>query len=204
MRLVWRGAVVVALLGLALGISWLPWRDLGELKTIWADDPKPTPPSISEPAVPPGDEAQASTPGPPAPGIPVPQPNAADKAAVATVIGRMNTERAKAGCKPVKEDQRLAAVASAHSAEMAQRGYFSHDGADGSDPWKRAAAAGYPKPLSENIAQGHQSADAVMDGWLASPGHRANIVNCAAQSVGIGLAHARNGTTYWTQLLGAL
>jgi uncharacterized protein YkwD len=203
MRLVWRGAVVVALLGLALGISWLPWRDLGELKTIWADE-KPAPPSISEPAVPPGDEAQASTPGPGSPGIPVPQPDATDKAAVAAVIGRMNAERAKAGCKPVKEDKRLAAVASAHSADMAQRGYFGHDGPDGSDPWKRSVAAGYAKPLSENIAQGQQSPDAVMDGWLASPGHRANIVNCAAQSVGIGLAHARNGTIYWTQLLGAL
>jgi uncharacterized protein YkwD len=203
MRLVWRGAVVIALLALALGISWLPWRDLGDLKTIWAADPEPTPPAISEPAVP-GDEAQASTPAPAVPpGVPAEPLSANDKAAVATVIARMNAERAKAGCKPVKEDPRLVAVANAHSADMATRGYFGHDGPDGSDPWKRAAAAGYGKPLAENIAQGQQSADAVMDGWLASPGHHANIVNCTAVSVGVGVAHSRGGTAYWTQLLGA-
>jgi uncharacterized protein YkwD len=201
MRLVWRGSVVVALLAFALGISWLPWKDLADVKSLWADD-KPQEPSISEPAVP-GDEAEASTPAPAAPNADPAALSAGDKAAVATILGRMNAERAKAGCKAVKEDPKLTAVAAAHSTEMASRGKLGHDSADGSDPWKRAAAAGYPHALAENIAQGRQGPDAVMDGWLASAGHRANIVNCAAQSVGIGIGHGRDGSAYWTQLLGS-
>jgi uncharacterized protein YkwD len=122
---------------------------------------------------------------------------------VAEVVGLVNTERAKGGCPAVTEDPRLTAVAMAHSADMAGHGYFSHDAPDGSDPWKRATAAGYPHPLSENIAQGQQSAADVMTGWLASSGHRANIVNCAAKAIGVGLAHGRNGTPYWTQLFGS-
>ncbi|MCW2504324.1 MAG: uncharacterized protein JWO79_2608 [Actinomycetia bacterium] len=188
MRLVWRGSVVVALLALALGISWLPWQD--GFKNLLAS-PKPSP-SVGEPADA-GGEALAST----------PDPGAADREAVAEVVARVNAERAKSGCQAVAEDPRLTAVAMAHSADMAQGAYFSHDAPDGTDPWKRATAAGYPHPLSENIAQGQQSAAEVMTGWLASSGHRANIVNCAAKAIGVGLARGRGGTPYWTQLFGA-
>jgi uncharacterized protein YkwD len=188
MRLVWRGSVVVALLALALGISWLPWQE--GFKNLVAA-PKPSP-SVGEPADA-GGEALAST----------PDPGAAARAAVAEVVGLVNAERAKAGCRAVAEDPRLTSVAMAHSADMAQHGYFSHDAPDGTDPWKRATAAGYPHPLSENIAQGQQTPGQVMTGWLASTGHRANIVDCGAKAIGVGIAHGRNGTPYWTQLFGS-
>jgi uncharacterized protein YkwD len=205
MRLVWRGSVIVALLGVALGISWLPWREISELRQLWAD-PKPTKPSISEPATA-GDDALASTPAPgtsPEPGGgDTGKPPTPDSKAAAEVVALVNAERAKAKCPGVKEDPRLVKVATEHSVWMASSDSFGHNSEDGSDPWKRAVSAGYGKPLAQNIAQGHGDAAAVMKSWLESAGHRANIVNCTANAVGVGVARSKDGTAYWTQLFGA-
>ena len=56
----------------------------------------------------------------------------------------------------------------------------------------------------ENIAYGYASPDAVMAGWLNSPGHRANIENASFRAIGIGVVRASNGTYYWTQNFGTL
>jgi uncharacterized protein YkwD len=85
---------------------------------------------------------------------------------------------------------------------MATTGEFSHIGRDGSTFAARARAAGYANPAGENIAWGYASATEVMAAWMASPGHRRNILNCAVQSIGTGVSYAADGTPYFTQVFG--
>jgi uncharacterized protein YkwD len=126
--------------------------------------------------------------------------SALDTDAVVTLV---NTARATAGCDPVHEDPRLDAAALAHSEDEIARDYFSHTTPDGVSPWDRAEAAGYDVPTGENIAQGQPDAASVMDAWMESEGHRANILNCGSKAIGVGLALDSEGTSYWTQMFGA-
>ncbi|MGH3470264.1 MAG: CAP domain-containing protein [Thermocrispum sp.] len=118
---------------------------------------------------------------------------------VQAVVDLVNQERADAGCDPVRADDRLNRAASKHSADMSARDYFSHDTPEGRDFAERIRAEGYPSPGAENIAQGYRSADAVMDGWMDSEGHRANILNCDLATIGVGLAKQ---DWVWTQDFG--
>jgi uncharacterized protein YkwD len=96
----------------------------------------------------------------------------------------------------------LTTSARGHSAWMAQTGNFSHTGRSGSNFVARSKAAGYTRPSAENIAYGYRTASAVVDGWMKSPGHRANILNCKSRTVGVGVVHAASGTPYYTQNFG--
>ncbi|HET8660754.1 MAG TPA: CAP domain-containing protein [Micromonosporaceae bacterium] len=119
------------------------------------------------------------------------------------VVVIVNRERQARGCGPVRVDDRLRAAAGAHSADMAAHERMSHTGSDGSSPWERARRAGYAYPMSENVAYGYGTAAEVMRGWMESPGHRANILNCDARAVGVGLAYSGGGTAYWAQVFGS-
>jgi uncharacterized protein YkwD len=116
------------------------------------------------------------------------------------VLALVNQERAAAGCGAVSADGALAAVALAHSADMRDRGFFSHTNPEGLDPFDRAAAAGL-SARAENIAYGQPDAAAVMTDWMNSSGHRANILDCSLTRLGVGVAEGGNGP-YWTQLFG--
>jgi uncharacterized protein YkwD len=120
------------------------------------------------------------------------------------VFQLVNQQRAAAGCAPLRSDSRLVDAARGHSQDMATHDYFSHTGLDGSTFVDRIADAGYPRRQAggENIAAGYPTASAVMTGWMNSPGHRANILDCGFKAIGVGLAHASNGTAYWTQDFG--
>ncbi|MER7011886.1 CAP domain-containing protein [Saccharopolyspora sp. NPDC000359] len=113
------------------------------------------------------------------------------------VAALVNKARADAGCGAVKVDPRLTKAASNHSADMAARSYLDHTNPDGVTFNQRIKKAGHPSPGAENIAQGYQTADQVMDGWLKSEGHKANILNCSMKTMGV----AVNGD-YWTQDFG--
>jgi uncharacterized protein YkwD len=117
------------------------------------------------------------------------------------VVALTNTERTKVGCRPLRVDPRLATAARAHSADMAAHGYFDHDSRDGDSPWTRMLDAGYPSPGAENIAKGYATAAAVVGGWMDSPGHRANILNCGLRAIGVGMAAGPDGPL-WTQDFG--
>jgi len=199
MKLVLRLAIVLSLIAVALAISWYPWRepdvDIGVSRTV--TPPEDPPPAASEPQVDrPNLRADRSGRG-------KPQMSVADRKLADEVVKLVNAERAKARCPAVVPDPKLTEAALAHSDDMARRGYFSHNAPDGADPWQRASAAGYQRPTGENIAIGYPDARAVMSGWLASPGHRATIVNCNSRALGVGLARNAGGTPYWTQLFGA-
>ena len=118
------------------------------------------------------------------------------------MLARVNDERAAAGCRPVSADTGLAAVARTHSADMRDRGYFSHVDPDGLDPFTRARAAGIPYARAENIASGQPDAAAVMAAWMGSPGHRQNILDCSLGTLGVGVAQGPGGP-WWTQLFGS-
>lgn len=119
----------------------------------------------------------------------------------AAVVSLTNAERAEAGCKPLRIDQRLVTSARRHSADMAANDYFSHTSQNGDSPWKRMEDAGYPSPGAENIAKGYPTPAAVMEGWMNSPGHRANILNCDLRAIGVGKASGSGGPL-WTQNFG--
>lgn len=120
------------------------------------------------------------------------------------VVALTNAERTARGCRALRIDDRLVGAARAHSADMVQQAYFSHTGSDGSTFVAREIAAGYPKkgPSAENIAWGYRTPHDVVTGWMNSPGHRANILNCASVAVGVGLVYRANGSAYWTQDFG--
>ena len=117
------------------------------------------------------------------------------------MLALVNAERAKAGCSPLTENAKLTKAAQDHSQDMADHQNMSHTGSDGSSMSDRLARVGYAfRTAGENVAYGYSSAESVMDGWMNSPGHKANILNCAFKEIGIGLA--RPGY-YWTQDFGA-
>ncbi|MEH1014489.1 CAP domain-containing protein [Micromonospora sp. CPCC 206060] len=118
------------------------------------------------------------------------------------VVTLVNQERAKAGCGAVTINANLATAAQLHSDDQAARQQMSHTGSDGSDFVQRAKRAGYQYPIGENVAMGYETAAAVMEGWMNSPGHRANILNCDAKAIGVGVATG-GGRLYWTQVFGS-
>ncbi|WP_049824540.1 CAP domain-containing protein [Saccharomonospora viridis] len=126
-----------------------------------------------------------------------PASNAGDHAE--QVVALVNDARAEAGCAPVRVDHRLTESAQAHSDDMAEHNYLSHTSLDGTTFDERISEAGYPHPAAENIAMGMASAEAVMDAWMDSEGHRRNIVNCKITAIGVGV---NPDGWYWTQNFG--
>ncbi|MFE9703017.1 CAP domain-containing protein [Streptomyces sp. NPDC005930] len=122
--------------------------------------------------------------------------------AEAQVLALVNEERAAAGCSPVTANDRLTRAADDYSDVMASSGVMSHTGPDGSTMTSRVEAAGYQwSTLGENIARGQADAASVMDSWMNSPGHRANILNCSFKELGVGV-HFGDGGPWWTQDFG--
>jgi uncharacterized protein YkwD len=120
------------------------------------------------------------------------------------VVSTVNQQRAKAGRTGVVVDGRLTASAQRHSDDMARRQTMSHTGGDGTDGGQRIRSAGYTwSTWGENVAAGQSTAAEVMSAWLASPGHRANILNKGVAHIGVAATKGANGVTYWTMVLGA-
>ncbi|MEU6659815.1 CAP domain-containing protein [Streptomyces sp. NPDC046821] len=137
------------------------------------------------------------------PALPAPslRASSAESAAKAQVLTLVNQERSKAGCTPVTASARLGSLAERFSDDMAARGFFDHTDPDGASPWDRAKKAGITNLGGENIARGQANAQSVMDAWMQSPGHRANILNCDYETMGVGV-HFASGGPWWTQDFG--
>lgn len=119
------------------------------------------------------------------------------------VVTRTEQIRADNGCENgLTVNDRLVAAARAHSADMAERDYFDHSSPEGDGPGDRAAEAGYDAWGGENIAFGYPTAQAVVDAWMDSAGHRANILNCGFVAIGVGAIADDDGAIYWTQTFG--
>jgi uncharacterized protein YkwD len=163
------------------------------------ETPAPTPVETPAPAPAPVEETPAVEEAAPAP-APAPAAAPADPGVEGQVLALVNRERAAAGCGALVANSGLASVARAHSADMRDRGFFDHVNLEGLDPFDRAAAAGLDA-RAENIAYGQPDPVAVMDAWMNSSGHRANILDCSLTSLGVGVAEGAGGP-WWTQLFG--
>jgi uncharacterized protein YkwD len=118
--------------------------------------------------------------------------------------GRKCGSERYAAAQPLTISRELGDAAVAHARDMARKNYFDHRGADGSQPKDRVISAGYdPRLTGENIALGPETAEEVVDGWLGSPGHCANIMDARFQQTGVALANGRErGKIYWVQTFG--
>lgn len=118
----------------------------------------------------------------------------------AEVLRLVNEERAKVGAAPLKRASDLDALARTHSQDMINRHFFDHNNPSGQSPFDRMRAAGISyRAAAENIAYGQRSAEAVMNAWMNSSGHRKNILNATYTEIGIGAVKNSGGTIYWTQ-----
>lgn len=111
----------------------------------------------------------------------------------ARLLELVNAARAEAGLAPVSLDARLCDVARGHSAEMGEEGYFSHISPDGRSPGDRLRAASIDFQLSgENIAI-DQTIEGAHAAFMASPGHRRNVLDPEFTYVGLGVVRTDRG-----------
>lgn len=107
----------------------------------------------------------------------------------------VNQERAAHDLPPLVMDDRLLVAAQGHALDMATHDFVGHMGSDGSTAGQRIAAAGYAGAWGENAAGGFSTPESVVDAWMGSAGHRANILNASFDHIGVGWVY-RAGTTY--------
>ncbi|MDN4547303.1 MULTISPECIES: CAP domain-containing protein [unclassified Pseudomonas] len=131
------------------------------------------------------------------------------------LLAELNTARSRptqcgtqsfAATTPLTWNATLAAAAETHSRSMANNNYFDHRDRDGRTPGDRAELAGYDfQQIGENIAAGQDSVRKVVDGWLASAGHCANLMNPQFRELGAAYATdpKSDGGIYWTVMFGA-
>ncbi|MFN3914303.1 MAG: CAP domain-containing protein [Aquabacterium sp.] len=116
-----------------------------------------------------------------------------------SVLSLINQQRALQGLSPVLLDLGLDAAAEAHSLDMASTPCFQHDSCNGTN-WATRVQSYYTAPatIGEIIAAGYTTPDAVVDAWMNSPGHRANILNSSFKVAGVALATGGDYGRYWT------
>jgi uncharacterized protein YkwD len=107
---------------------------------------------------------------------------------VLEVCKKVNLERRRLGLNELQMDLRLNDVAHRHARDMYERNYFDHDSPEGRSVFDRLVEAKARfMSAGENIAWGQRSAQEVMDAWMDSPGHRANILQPRYRRIGVGL-----------------
>lgn len=117
---------------------------------------------------------------------------------VSQVVQLVNAERAKAGLSPITLDTTLSKAAQIRAKETVN--YFSHTRPNGSTFSSAITEQGISfRGAGENIAYGQKTPQEVMNGWMNSAGHRANILNANFTKIGVGY-YQQNGVNYWTQL----
>ena len=116
----------------------------------------------------------------------------------AEVVRLVNIERAKNGLKPLTADWELSRVARYKSQDMKDKGYFSHTSPTYGSPFEMMKSFGISyRSAGENIARGQRTPQAVMNSWMNSSGHRANILSSKFTKIGVGYVSSGN---YWTQM----
>ncbi|MEE1752981.1 CAP domain-containing protein [Streptomyces sp. SP18CS02] len=158
----------------------------------------PRPPRRSAPPTPAGDPERARAGGAPQAG----GPRGTAAAYAKRVVALANAERAKAGCSPLRINNRLQAAAQAHANDMSARNYYEHNSPDGRDAGDRMESAGYEwRTWGENIHRGPDDPTGAVRDWMDSPGHRENILNCSFRDIGVGVNLNSNGP-WWVQNFG--
>jgi uncharacterized YkwD family protein len=116
------------------------------------------------------------------------------------VFELVNKERAARGLTLLTYNSELARMARIKSQDMIDKKYFSHESPTYGSPFKMMESFGFKfSAAGENIAYGQMTAAEVMNTWMNSPGHKANILSEAYTTIGVGVAKTASGTLYWTQ-----
>jgi uncharacterized protein YkwD len=138
-----------------------------------------------------------------------PEPLSSNDVFLDRVIDLTNDVRAANGLHALTTNSALQATAQLQSVNMAEQDFFSHTGQDGLMAWDRALIEGYNyQTIGENIAAGQLTPEEVVQGWVNSPGHLANILNPRFTEIGVGYQYLQNDTGvinyhhYWTQVFG--
>lgn len=117
------------------------------------------------------------------------------------VLQLVNDERSKAGLQPLKMSEELRSIATLKARDMKDNNYFDHTSKTYGTPFQMLQDFGvHYSAAGENIAAGQRTAEEVMNAWLNSSGHRANILNKNFDTIGIGYVEGGQYGTYWTQL----
>jgi uncharacterized protein YkwD len=128
------------------------------------------------------------------------------------LVERVNSVRASYALPPLKRTDPLDDAARYHATDLGQDNYFAHDSYDRSGGalvlacgWSARITTYYPDwgSLAENIAAGYGTPASVMDGWMGSSGHRANILSTSNWEIGVGYYTGSGGySSYWVQDFG--
>ncbi len=119
----------------------------------------------------------------------------------AQIVELVNARRRRAGLAPLTHSLRLAQAAEQRSIAMAAAGQLGHR-VDRRSPSQRVRESGYRfTALAENLAFRARSAGEAVEGWIGSPGQRANLLSAAFTQTGVGVACDRWGQPYLTQLI---
>lgn len=128
----------------------------------------------------------------------IPQTDSKIASFEAEVIRLVNEIRRQNGLKPLAENWELSRVARYKSQDMLDHRYFSHTSPTYGTPFQMIKAFGLSyRTAGENIAMGYSTPQAVVNGWMNSSGHRANILNASYTQIGVGYVAQGN---YWTQM----
>ncbi|TSC60842.1 MAG: hypothetical protein Greene041662_8 [Candidatus Peregrinibacteria bacterium Greene0416_62] len=130
----------------------------------------------------------------------------------ADIVLAVNREREEAGARPLRRNLQLQASAQAYAEDMKSRNFFSHESPEGETPQNRIQRGGYGNitgencdchsftaAFGENLARGQQTAEDVINDWMESPTHRANMLSERFKEIGIGIEGS-----YWVQHFGAV
>ncbi len=116
------------------------------------------------------------------------------------VVRLVNVEREKGGLKSLSVSAALTKTATLKSQDMVKNHYFSHTSPTYGSPFQMMQQFGISyRYAGENIAYGQTSPSQVMNGWMNSPGHRANIMSASYTQIGVGVARNSSGQYFWTQ-----
>lgn len=137
------------------------------------------------------------------------EPLSSNDAFLDRVVELTNDVRAANGLQALTTNSALQITAQVQSVNMAEQDFFSHTGQDGLMAWDRALNEGYNyQTIGENIAAGQVTPEEVVQGWVNSPGHLANILNPRFTEIGVGYQYLQSDTGainyhhYWTQVFG--
>lgn len=117
------------------------------------------------------------------------------------VIRLVNIEREKAGIPKLSENNELNRIARTKSQDFINNNYFGHNSPTYGSPFEMLRTLRVEfTAAGENIASGQRTATEVMNSWMNSTEHRANILNPTYNKIGVGAVRDDNGNTFWTQL----
>lgn len=125
----------------------------------------------------------------------------AEQTQAEAILKLVNQERAKVGVQPLTLSDKLTSIAYTKAKDMADKGYFSHQSPTYGSPFDMLKQFGVSYSYAgENIAAGQKTAEEVMNSWMNSSGHKANILNKNYTQLGVGFYRGGEYGTEWVQL----